>query len=108
MKNLAEKVLTFSDLCQLNNFCDPVQLHYIGTSTHDSQKILADISLALSSLKIISYHGGRNIPFTPDDLFSRYTKFLPLLSPNIITWSFSLVTLFVNALHLELQEAVQL
>ena len=44
---------------------------------------------------------------TPDDLFNRYTKFLPLLSQNALTWSFTLVTLFFHALSLELHEAVR-
>ena len=44
---------------------------------------------------------------TPDDFFSCYTEFLHLLSPNALTWSFSLVTLFFHSLPLDLQEAVR-
>ena len=51
-------------------------------------------------------HRERKFSLTPDDLFSCYTEFIPLLSPNALTWSFSLVTLFVHALSLEFQEAV--
>ena len=69
--------------------------------------MLADISLALSSLKMISTHKGKLVVLTPDDLYSRYIEFLPLLAPNAMTWSFSLVTLFFHALPSELQEAVQ-
>ena len=43
---------------------------------------------------------------TPNDLFSRYTKFLPLLSPNTLIWLFNLVILFFNALTR--QEVVRL
>ena len=69
--------------------------------------MLADISLALSSLKMISTHKGKIVVLTPDDLYSRYIEFLPLLTSNAMTWSFSLVTLFFHALPSELQVAVQ-
>ena len=36
----------------------------------------------------------KQIYLTPDDLFGRFTEFLPLLSPNAMTWSFFLVNLF--------------
>ena len=48
------------------------------------------------------------LSLTPDDLLSRFSEFLPLISPNATTWSFSLVTLFFNALHHELQETIEL
>ena len=51
---------------------------------------------------------NKKISLTPDDLFSRFTEYLPLLSPNAMTWSFCLVTLFFHAIPSELQEAVQL
>jgi len=95
---LAAKLRTFIQSCQLHIFCDAVQLQYVGTKSFDSNKMLADISLALSSLKMVSNHQGRTISLTPDDLFSHFAEFLPLLSPNAMTWSFSLVTLFFNAL----------
>ena len=46
--------------------------------------MLADISLALSNLKMVYNYRVRTIPLTPDDLFSRYTEFLPLLLPNAL------------------------
>ena len=48
--------------------------------------MLADISLALSSLKMISTHKGKLVVLTPDDIYSRYIEFLPLLVPNTMTW----------------------
>ena len=100
---LLSKVNEFCNLCRLHIFCDSIQLKYVGTDVYDSQKMLADISLTLSKLKMIYTVRGKNISLTPDDLFSNFTSFLPLLSPNSMTWSFFFVTLF-----LELQEAVQL
>ena len=70
--------------------------------------MLADISLALSTLKIVYTVRGKNISLTLDDLFNHFTSFLPLLSPNAMSWSFCLVTLFFQALPMELQEAIQL
>ena len=70
--------------------------------------MLADISLALSKLKMTYILRNKKISLTPDDLFSRFTEYLPLLSPNAMTWSFFLVILFFHAMSSELQEAVQL
>ena len=53
-------------------------------------------------------HRGRKISLTPDDLFSRYTEFIFLLSSKALTWSFSLITLFFHAFLLVLQETVRL
>ena len=70
--------------------------------------MLANISLALSSLKKVSQLRRRIISLTSDDLFSRFVEFIPLLSPSVLAWYFSLVTLFFHALPLELKDAVQL
>ena len=70
--------------------------------------MLVDISLVLSKLKMVYTVHGKIISLTPDDLFSNFTSFRPLISPNTMTWSFFLVTLFFQALPAELQEAVQL
>ena len=93
----------FCNRCRLHIFCGSIQLKYVGTDVYDFQKMRADIYLAISKLKMIYTVCGKNIYLTPGDLFSNFTSFLPLLSPNSMTWSFCLVTLF-----LELQEAVQL
>ena len=50
---LIQKRNEFCNLCRLHIFCDSVQLKYIGTDVYDSQKMLADISLALSKLRIV-------------------------------------------------------
>ena len=102
------KVIAFSNLIRLHIFCDSIQLRYVGTENYDSQKMLADISLTLSKLKMTYILRNKKISLTPDDFFSRFTEYLPLLSPNAMTWSFCLVTLFFHAIPSELQEAVQL
>ena len=105
---LFSKVNEFCKLCRLHGFCDSTQLKYVGTDVYHSQKILANISLALSKIEMIYTVRGNYISLTPDDLFSNFTSFMPLLLPNAMTWSFCLVTLFFQALPAELQEAVQL
>ena len=65
-------------------------------------------SLALSKLKMVYTVCGKRIALTPDDLFSNFTTFLPLLSLNAMSWSLCLVTLFFQAMFFELQEVVQL
>ena len=52
MEYLIKKLSEFYNLCRLHIFCDSVQLKYVGTDVYDSQKMLADISLALSKLKM--------------------------------------------------------
>ena len=103
---LTSKVLALCSLRCLHRFYNSVQLKYVSTASYDSQKMLADISLALSNLQMVYNHRGRIISLTPGDLFSCYTEFLPLLSLNTLNWSFSLVPLFFHALPLELQEVV--
>ena len=56
---------------------------------------------------MISNHKEKLVVLTPDDIYSRYIEFLPLLAPNAMTWSFFLGTLFFHALPSELQEVVQ-
>ena len=68
---LATKLHKFCNFYQLHIFCDSVQLQYVGTDTYGSQKMLAEISLALTSLKMISNHTGKVVVLTPDDLYSR-------------------------------------
>ena len=65
------------------------------------------ISLALFNLKMTNIFRDRTMSLTLDDLFSRYTEFLHLLSPNALTWLFILVTLFFHSLPLDLQEVVR-
>jgi len=74
---------------------------------YDSQKILSDVSLALSKLKRVYIVRGKKITLTPDDLFGSFTVFSPLLSSNAMSWYF-LVTLFSYATPLELQKTVKL
>ena len=102
------KVITFSNLVRLHIFSDSVQLKYVGTENYDSQKMLADISLALSKLKMTYILHNKKISLTLDNLFSRFTEYLPLLSPNAMTWSFCLMILYFHTMPSELQEAVQL
>ena len=42
-------------------------------------------------------HRGRTIFIIPDNLFSHFIEYLPLLSPNAVIWYFSLVLLCFNA-----------
>ena len=47
------------------------------------------------------------ISFTFDTLYQHFIKLSPNLFPNIKAWSFILVTLFYNALSVELQEVIR-
>ena len=82
---LLSKVNELYNICRLHIFCDSIQLKYVGTDVYDSQNILADIPIALSKLKMVNTVRGKHISLTPDDLFSNFTSFLTLLSPNTMT-----------------------
>ena len=92
---LSSKVLFFGILYRLHIFYNYIQLKYVGIIYYNSQKMLADFSLALSNLKMVYNHRERTLSLTPDNLLSPYIEFFPLLSPNALTWSFSLIKLFL-------------
>ena len=62
---LIQKRDEFCNLCRLHIFCNSVQLKYVGTDVYDSQKMLADVSLALSKLKMVYSVRGKRISLTP-------------------------------------------
>ena len=70
--------------------------------------MMHDIYLALSELKLVYRSHGKLVALTPKTLYQQFIEFSPLLPPNTTAWSFSLVTLFYNALSVELQEAIRL
>ena len=104
---LLSKVNELCTLYRLHIFCDSIQLKYVGTNVYDSQKMLVEISLALSKLKMVYTVRSKKIYLTPDDLFSNFTSFLTFLLPNAMTLSFLFYIIF-QALPAKLQEVVQL
>ena len=76
----------FCNFYRLHIFCNSIQLKYVGNAFYDLQKMLADICLALSNFQIIYDYSHRTISLTYENLFSRYTEFLSLFSPNALTW----------------------
>ena len=68
-------------------------LQYIGTDFYDNYRILPDIYLTLSGLKLVPKVNGKIISLTPNDLYNHFIEFLPLLSLDATAWSFSLVIL---------------
>ena len=97
---LRSKLLDLCSLSRLHIFCDIVLMHYVGTTTYDSNQMMSDISLSLSTLKLEYRYKVSLISLTPDD------QYLPLLPSNAMVWSFSLVMLFCHALPLDLQNAI--
>ena len=70
--------------------------------------MMHDIYLALSGLKLNFVHEKKAVSITPDMLYQRFIEFSSLLPPTATAWFFSLVTLFYNALSVELQEAIRI
>ena len=92
---LRSKISTLCSHSQLLIFYNIVQLLYVGTDTYDSKQIMSDISHAFTTLKLEFQLRGKNITLTPEDIYRRHIKYLPLPPSNAMTWSFSLVTLFI-------------
>ena len=105
---LATKLGKYCDTCQLHLFCDIIKLQFVGTTVYNSHRMMHNIYLSLSSLKLESRANGNTTYLTPDSLFQRFIEFTSLLFLNATSWSFSLVTLFYNALSIELQEFIRL
>ena len=68
--------------------------------------MMSDIVLALSNLKLEFRLKGNLIILTPDNLFRCYIQYLTLIPFDAMLWSFSFVTLFYHALHIDLQDAI--
>ena len=102
------RLAKYCDLCQLHLFCSIIDLQFVGTKTYDTHHLMHDIYLALSGLKLNFVHNKRMVSLAPDTLYQRFIEFSPLLPSNVTSWYFSLVTLFYNALSVELQEAIRL
>ena len=105
---LAKRINAYCDLCQLHLFCSIVKLQFVGTEDYDTHRMMHNIYLALSELKLLYKSQGKLVTLTPDTLYQQFIEFSPLLPPNATTWSFSLVTLFYNSLSVELQESIRL
>ena len=105
---LATRINTYCDLCQLHLFCSIVKLQFVGTVDYDTHRMMHNIYLTLFELKLVYKSHGKLITLTPDTLYQQFIEFSPLLPPNATTSSFSLVTLFYNALSVELQETIRL
>ena len=73
--DLITKLNELCNLCRLHIFCHSVQLKYVGTDVYDFQKILADISLALSKLNMVYSVRGKEISLTSDDLLVILLRF---------------------------------
>ena len=55
--------------------------------------MLVDIYLVLYKLKIVYNYRRRKNSLIPDNLLRHFIEFIPLFSPNAMSWSLSLVTI---------------
>ena len=75
------KLTVSYDLCQLHLFCDIIQLQYVGTTTYDTHRMLYDVFLVLSGLKLVSKVKVKIVSLIPDIIYHRFIEFLLLLAP---------------------------
>ena len=69
---LANKLNKYCDLCQLHLFCSIIELQLVGTKTYNTHRMMDDIYLALSGLKLNFVHDKKYVSITPDTLYQRY------------------------------------
>ena len=79
---LASKITNYCDICQLHLFCDIVKLQYIGAKTYDTYRLLYDMCLALSDLKLVYKVDKKTISLTPDTLYQRLLNSRPFFPPT--------------------------
>jgi len=82
---LAKRIKTYCDVCQLHLFCSIVNLQFVGTEDYDTHRMMHDIYLALSELKLVYKSQGKLVTLTPDTLYQQFIEFSPLLNPNATT-----------------------
>ena len=74
---LATKLGNYCDTCQLHLFCDIVKLQFVETTVYDTHRMIQNIYLALSSIKLESRVNGKTISLTPDSLYQCFIEFTP-------------------------------
>ena len=74
---LTTRLTKFCNFCQLHLFCSILELQFVGTKTYDTHRMIHDIYLALSELKLVFRSHGRLVCLTPDALCQRFIEFSP-------------------------------
>ena len=92
---LANKLNKYCDLCQLHLFCSIIELQFVGTKTYDTHRMMHDIYLALSGLKLnfvheknlFLFHRTRciNVLLNSHPSFPPMTQLGPLASVHFFT-----------------------
>ena len=65
---LASRLNKYCDLCQFHLFCSIIKLQFVGTENYDTHRMIHDIHLALSELKLVYKSHGTLVTLTPDTL----------------------------------------
>lgn len=102
---LRTKLTDVCDIYQLHPLWNIVPLQYLDIDSYITYRILNDIYLALSGLKLVSKVNGTLVSLTIGTLYSYSIEFLPLLSFDATNWSRHPC---YNALSVELQETIRL
>ena len=67
-KYLATRLDKYCDLCQLHLFCSIIKLQFVGTENYDTHRMIHDIYLAISELKLVYKSHGKLVTLAPDTL----------------------------------------
>ncbi len=106
---LLTQLLAFIDRCKFQLFIPIFRCDYVGTADRDDASSLHATIQALKRPSMAYRHpsSGHWINLTPDELFAEYAELTPLLPNNVSLWGLNLVTQFLDALSIDLQEALQ-
>lgn len=96
----------YCDLYQFHLLCNIVHIQYVSIDTYDAHRMMYNIYLDCSGLKLVFKVNGDFIYLTLDDLYKQIMKLLALLSPDTTICSFSLIILFYNVLGVKLRKAI--
>ena len=66
---LATWLAKYCNLCQLHLFCSIIELQFIGTKTYNTYRMMHDIYLTLSELKVVFRTHGILVTLAPDALY---------------------------------------
>ena len=102
---LRTKLTEFCDIYQLHPLWNIVPLQYLDIDSYTTYRILNDIYLALSGLKLVSKVNEKLVSVTTDTLYTHFIEFLPVFPPDATNWSRHPC---YNTLSVELQETIRL
>ena len=78
---LATKLNKYCDPCQLHLLYSVIKLQFDGIENYDTHRMMHDIYLALSELKLVYKSHGKLVTLIPVTLYQQFIEFSPSFPP---------------------------